>query len=85
MLPVAWATCLDVGKSYAGAVTGAMNMAGQFGAFLSSVAFGYMVTHFGNYNQPLIPLAIMLIVSAFLFLRIDPTKQLVDEELINPA
>ena len=57
MLPVAWACCLDVGKRYAGAMTGSMNMAGQLGSFVSSVAFGYMVKSFGNYDQPLIPLA----------------------------
>ncbi len=77
MLPVAWAVCLDIGRKYSGTVTGSMNMAGQVGSFLSSVAFGYMVTYFGNYNQPLIPLASMLFVSAFLFTRIDPTEQLI--------
>jgi hypothetical protein len=29
MLPSAWAVCLDIGKKYAGAVTGAMNTAGR--------------------------------------------------------
>ena len=29
MLPVAWSVCLDIGRKYAGAVTGSMNMAGQ--------------------------------------------------------
>ncbi|MBM3767793.1 MAG: MFS transporter [Acidobacteria bacterium] len=79
MLPVSWAVCMDVGKKYAGAVSGSMNMAGQIGSFLSSVLFGYMVTWMGDYNRPLIPLALMLLVSAYLFTRIDPTKQLVPE------
>jgi MFS-type transporter involved in bile tolerance (Atg22 family) len=56
-----------------------MNMAGQVGSFLSSVLFGYMVTYFGNYNTPLIPLALFLLASAFFFLRIDPTQPLVTE------
>ncbi len=79
MLPVSWAVCLDVGGKHAGAVSGTMNMAGQVGSFLSSVLFGYMVTYFGNYNTPLIPLALCLLVSAFLFLRVDPTQALVLE------
>ena len=29
MLPVAWAVCLDIGGRHAGAVSGAMNMAGR--------------------------------------------------------
>lgn len=77
MLPSAWAVCLDVGQRYAGAVSGSMNMAGQAGSFLSSVAFGYMVNYFGNYNQPLIPLALTLIAAAALFLRIDPNRLLI--------
>ena len=84
MLPVAWALCLDVGRKYGGAVTGSMNMAGQLGSFLSSVAFGYMVDYFGNYNDPLKPLASMLFVSAYLFWKIDPTKQLVPGDEPQP-
>lgn len=79
MLPVAWAVCLDVGKRYAGAVTGAMNTAGQVGSFLSSVAFGYLVKFLGSYNAPLIPMSGMLFLSAALFLKIDPTRPLVPE------
>ena len=85
MLPVAWAVCLDVGRKYAGAVTGAMNMAGQVGSFLSSVAFGYLVKAFNDYNLPLIPMSAMLLLSSLLFLRIDPTRQLVPEEAPAPA
>jgi ACS family glucarate transporter-like MFS transporter len=85
MLPVSWAVCLDIGRKHAGAVSGAMNMAGQLGSFLSSVAFGYMVKYFGNYNQPLIPFAAMLVVSAYLFWQIDPTEQLVKETEHAPA
>jgi len=85
MLPVAWAVCMDVGKKYAGAVSGSMNMAGQIGSFLSSVLFGYMVEWFGgDYNKALIPLASMLLVSAYLFTRIDPTRQLVPEKAPKP-
>jgi predicted MFS family arabinose efflux permease len=77
MLPVSWAVCLDIGRGFAGSVGGTMNMAGQLGSFLSSVAFGYAVTYFGSYNAPLFPMAALLFVSAAFFLRIDPTEQLV--------
>ncbi len=80
MLPVAWAVCLDVGRRYAGAMTGAMNMAGQLGSFLSSVSFGYLVAWFGTYNAVLPPMAAMLVVSAALWLKIDPTRELASEE-----
>jgi MFS family permease len=80
MLPVSWAVCLDIGRRYAGSVGGTMNMAGQVGSFLSSVAFGYIVTWAGSYNAPLYPMAALLLVSAVFFARIDPTEQLVPVE-----
>jgi len=79
MLPVSWAVCLDVGRKYAGTVSGTMNMAGQVGSFSSSVAFGYLVTYFGSYNAPLFPMAALLFISALFFSRIDPAEQLVSE------
>lgn len=85
MLPVAWAICMDVGKKYAGTVSGSMNMAGQLGSFLTSVLFGFMVKFFNNdYNKPLIPLGCMLLISAVIFSRIDPTEQLVTEKERTP-
>lgn len=88
MLPVSWAVCLDVGKKYAGAVSGSMNMAGQIGSFLSSLVFGYLVEYTGSYDLPLQIFSVFLIVSAYLFTRIDPTEELpasTAEELVLPA
>lgn len=82
-LPTAWAVCLDIGKKYAGAVTGTMNMAGQFGSFISSVLFGYITKVTGSYEPGMIPLAVCLGVAALLWLRIDPSEQLVPEH--DPA
>jgi predicted MFS family arabinose efflux permease len=76
MLPNCWATCLDVGKENAGTVTGAMNTAGQMGATISSVAFGYMTASYG-WNIPLIGIAGLFFVSAFLWLAIDASRPLV--------
>lgn len=73
-LPVAWAVCLDVGQKNVGAVSGAMNMAGQLGSFLTTVLFGYLVTYFGSYDAPLVPIAFMSLIGAFAWLRIDPTR-----------
>jgi MFS transporter, ACS family, glucarate transporter len=86
MLPPSWALCLDVGRKYAGAVTGAMNMAGQFGSFLSASAFGYMVDYFGGrYDIPLMFFGCMLGVSALIYTQIDPTEQLVPEDAPAPV
>jgi fucose permease len=79
MLPSAWAICLDVGGPYAGAVSGAMNMAGSFGGFACAVSFGYLVKACGNYNGPLLAVAAMVAVSAVLFWMLDPTQPLLPE------
>jgi MFS family permease len=74
MLPSAWAVCLDIGKSYAGAISGAMNTAGNIGGFICASAFGYIVDATGNYNYPLFIISGMLVISAVLFLQIDASK-----------
>jgi ACS family glucarate transporter-like MFS transporter len=77
-MPVSWALPLDLGRRAAGSIAGAMNMAGQLGSFLSSLAFGYMVEAFG-YSRALLPLAAMTVLSAIVYSRIDPTKPLIDD------
>ena len=74
MLPSAWAICLDIGGAHSGSVTGTMNSAGQLGGFLCTVLFGYIVASSGNYDAPLLVIAVMLLLSAFLFSRIDTTR-----------
>jgi MFS family permease len=76
MLPAAWAICLDVGRNHAGAVSGVMNTAGQFGGFVCSVLFGYVVEATGSYRAPVWIVAGMVLLAAVLFGRIDPTRPL---------
>lgn len=80
MLPSAWALCIDLGKKYSGAVSGAMNTAGNLGGFVCSLIFGYVVSATGNYNLPLYIIAGMLVISAIIFMFIDPTKQLISDK-----
>ena len=80
MLPSAWALCIDLGRKYAGAVSGAMNTAGNLGGFVCATLFGYLVKATGNYNLPLFLIAGMLVISAGLFLFIDPTRKLIPGE-----
>jgi len=76
MLPVAWAVCLDVGGRHAGAVSGAMNMAGQLAGFLTAVAFGYIVKATGSWDAPLVPMTVTAALAAVAWLRIDATQPL---------
>lgn len=81
MLPSAWALCIDLGKKYSGAVSGAMNTAGNLGGFVCSLIFGYVVSATGNYNLPLYIIALMLVISAVIFLFIDPSKQIIKDDI----
>jgi sugar phosphate permease len=79
MLPGAWAICLDIGKKYGGSISGAMNTAGNIGGFACATVFGYLVDATGNYNFPLYVIAGMLLISAVLFLFLNPTRKLVED------
>jgi MFS family permease len=76
MIPVSWTICVDLAREHVGAVSGAMNTAGQLGSLISSIAFGYLVEWTGSYDRALMPLAAALIVSGCLFASIDPSKEL---------
>ena len=77
MLPSAWAVCLDIGGDHAGAVSGVMNTAGQFGGFLCSVLFGYLITATASYQAPVRMIAVMVMAAAVLFTRIDASRELI--------
>jgi ACS family glucarate transporter-like MFS transporter len=79
MLPTAWAVCLDIGRAHAGAVTGVMNTAGQLGGFLCSVLFGYVVSATASYQAPVWIIAVMVMVAALLFTRIDASRELIPQ------
>jgi MFS transporter, ACS family, glucarate transporter len=68
--------CLDIGPKNAGAMVGLMNTAAQVGGFVGSIAYGYIVEHFGNYDAPFVPMAALLFLGAMLWLRIDASVAL---------
>jgi len=74
------AVCLDTGRKHAGAVFGFMNTAANAASAVSSVAFGYMVGYFGNYNAPFVPMVATLCVGTWLWMTIDPAQELFVEE-----
>ncbi|WP_040005162.1 MFS transporter [Fibrisoma limi] len=84
-LPVSFAVCVDIGRSKSGTVSGAMNMAGQLGAFFLGILFGKIVDATGNYNLPLFLIAFLLLCSSLLWLVIDPTKEIVLAEDTDEA
>lgn len=68
--PVAWAVSMDIGGTRSGSISGAMNSAGLLAAYFSTVSFGYLATNFG-YNFPVLLLGIIVMIGAFLWLKIN--------------
>ena len=79
------ALCVDIGRAHAGGVFGFMNTACNAASALSSVAFGYLATYFGNYNAPFIPMVATLALGAWLWLRVDPTLDIFEERSAAPS
>ncbi len=48
VMPGSWGACMDVGGKYAGTLSGAMNMMGNFGGVLSPLAIGYILRATNN-------------------------------------
>ena len=80
--PIVFTACLDIAGRRGGAVTGFMNTAGQFGGALSSLIFGYIVKWTGNYDVPLIPMAVLLATGMVIWSRVDVTIPILRE---NPS
>jgi len=47
-LPPSWALCIDIGRKHSGAVSGAMNMAGNIGSVITGLAFPYLQAWTGS-------------------------------------
>lgn len=75
ILAVTWATCLDIGGSAAGVVSGTMNSLGQVGGALAPWLIGLMVDRTGSWELPLLVSSVYYGVSALLWLAIEPDKR----------
>ncbi|HUN72058.1 MAG TPA: MFS transporter [Steroidobacteraceae bacterium] len=89
MLPAAWAMCMSIGGPHGGLATGMMNTAGQAGGVLCTLVFGYVVGASGNYELPLRIVAVMVLIAAVVFSRVDCTAGLTPEpdaleEVVTP-
>jgi ACS family glucarate transporter-like MFS transporter len=82
--PAVFAACLDIGGARGGAVSGFMNTAGQIGAAVSSVVFGYVVKATGSYDAPLVPMTVLLCVCALLWGTVDVTRRIPEHFVAEP-
>jgi len=75
-LSPSWSLCVDIGKKNSGAVSGTMNMAGNIGAFVTALAFPYLLSWFGEVEPFFFVAAGLNIIAIVLWLQIKPEKSL---------
>jgi sugar phosphate permease len=74
-----WAVPMDTGGKYSGTVSGMMNMAGNTGAAISPIVFGYLAQG-GNWEAPFIVAAALLVVGSGIWaFWIDPDKAILTD------
>ncbi len=73
-LSPSWVFCIDIGKENAGAVSGTMNMAGNLGAFITIMAYPYLIEWTGS-NVPFFYIAASLsIIAIIMWTFMNPQK-----------
>ncbi len=78
-LPPSWSTCVDIGRTRAGLISGTMNMAGNLGSFVTSLAFPYLLK-WTDSSMPYFFLAAAINMAAIgLWMLADPTQSLESE------
>lgn len=75
-LPPSWALCADIGKQQTGVVSGNMNMAGNLGSFITSLAFPYMLSWAGSPSVFFYVAAAFNIIAVAVWLQINPEKEM---------
>jgi len=72
---VSWSIPLDIGGDFAGSISAFMNMCGNLGGTLSSVALGYMVAWWG-WDVPFLVTGGLTACAALLYMKIDASRRI---------
>ncbi|MBO1207456.1 MFS transporter [Mammaliicoccus sciuri] len=76
---MSWATATDLGRNFAGTVSGWMNLWGNIGGFLSPFLVGLLVDRIG-WNSTLLLMLIPAVFAIIMWFFIKPDNPLVKEE-----
>lgn len=71
-LPPSWSTCVDIGRRRSGVVSGTMNMAGNLGSFITSLAFPYLLQWTGSAMPYFYMAAAVNLLAIGFWIRVDP-------------
>lgn len=75
-LSPSWSTCVDIGGRHAGTVSAAMNMAGNIGSFVTSLAFPYLLAWTGSSIPFFYGAAALNLAAMVSWMSIEPTVPL---------
>ncbi len=78
-LPPSWSTCVDIGRRRSGVVSGTMNMAGNVGSFITSLAFPYLLKWTGSPTPFFYVAASLNLIAIGLWMLTDPRISLESE------
>jgi ACS family glucarate transporter-like MFS transporter len=76
LLGASWGACVDLAGTHAGAVSAAMNTAGQVGGVLSPLVFAALTRNTSSWAMPLVVTAILYLMGAACWLFIHPERSL---------
>ncbi len=74
--PAVWATCMDIGRSRSGVVSGTTNTFGNLAGTLAPIVFGYVVQELGSWTLPFYIAAAVMACGVLMWLFIDPRRPL---------
>jgi ACS family glucarate transporter-like MFS transporter len=75
-LSPSWAFCIDIGREHAGAVSGTMNMAGNLGAFVTIIAFPYLLEWTGSHETFFYVCAALSAAAVIMWIFMDPDQSI---------
>jgi MFS family permease len=82
VMPGSWGACMDVGGKYAGTLSGAMNMMGNFGGVVSPVVIGYILQNTGgNWDITFYVSAAVYFMGVFCWLFLDSVTPIDQTEM----
>jgi nitrate/nitrite transporter NarK len=75
-LSACWAVCLDIGRDYAGVVTGCMNTFSNLGGVLTPMVVAYAVDRWHSWTFPFYVTAVVYAAGAVIWLTIQPDRSI---------
>ena len=77
-VPIAWATCVEIGGRFGGTTTGFMNTSSSLSAMISPVAAAWLFERFGSFNAMFASATAVYFLAGLLWFWIDPTRAVAD-------